>query len=162
MIKQHKFSPIVDETKFQVALGYIAHQSETLAKVALGRALAVDTLTIFAQSAKEHVFLDRVVRRYGPISSFSHGPTLYISSDFEIYGRRIKFLGLREPDISRPWVGYGDYPVNDYNDICAANYPDVYEITSGLGQHLLEIRRAEFDVLGYIVREEDHDDRRNQ
>jgi hypothetical protein len=159
MVK-YQFSPILNEEKFQAVLAYIAQRSEALAQEALGRMLTVDTLTIFAQSSKEHAFLHRLVRRYGKVSSFSHGPTLYISSDLMVAGRRIKFLGLREPDPARKWVGYGDYGVEDYDAILAAKYPDVQEIITGRGQALLEIRRPDFDVLGYIVRKEEHDDGR--
>jgi len=34
----------------------------------------------------------------------------------------------------------------------------VEEVTTGLGEQLLELRHPDFDVRGYIVKLEDHDD----
>ncbi len=64
---KHEFSPILDETKFRSTLEYLATQTIALAKVVLGRTLSIDTLAIFAQSTTEHSFLDKLVRRYGPV-----------------------------------------------------------------------------------------------
>ncbi|HEY1835873.1 MAG TPA: hypothetical protein VGG13_03570 [Candidatus Saccharimonadales bacterium] len=161
MAEAYRFSPIHDTLTFHEALGYIATQGMALATKVFGHELAVDTLTIFSHTDQEHRFLDRLVRRYGPVSSFSHGQTLYINPrpDLEVAGNHIKYLGLRAPDDPvKPQVGYVDYPVTDYNAIHAANHPRVHEITSGRGQGLLEVRHPDFDVLGYVVREEEHND----
>ena len=156
---KHPFSPITDESRFDQALDYIAAHSSKLAEAVLGRTLVIDTLTVFAQSEEEYTFVATQIRNFGPVSPFTHGATLYISSDFSVQNFHIKILGVRRPDPTRPEVGYADYPVRDYDAILRAGYPEICEIISGRKQRLLEIRRPDFDVLGYIVAEETHNDR---
>ena len=152
-----RFSPILDQQRFETALDYLAVQTVVLAQRVLGRELPIDTLTLFAHSGEEYAFLDKLLRRYGPESSVTHGVTLYIDSDFDIRGYHIQFLGVRQPDPTRSEVGYADYPVDDYPAILTANYPGVHEIISGRAQHLLEVTHPDFDVRGYIVDKAGHD-----
>lgn len=152
--------PILEKQQFTATLQHIAEQGAALCRQVLNRDLPIDTLTIFTHSPEEYDFVAEVARTYGPESAFTHGDTLYIASDFMVGDCRIIYLGVRRPDPTRPEVGYADYPVTDYAAIVAANYPGVQEITSGRGQKLLELRHPDFDVRGYIVKEEEHDDGR--
>ncbi len=155
MSELFRFSPILDGKSFHTALWYLARQSALLAELILGQKLAIDTLTIFSHFPEELAFLDHTVRRFGPVSPATHGETLYVDADFTVDDHRIHYLGVREPDSTRPQVGYADYPVDDYDDIKVLSSPYVREITSGRGQKLLELRHPDFDVFGYITRKED-------
>jgi hypothetical protein len=155
-MQSYRFSPILEEKSFQAALLYIAHQSAALAEKTLGRSRDIDTITIFAHYPDEHAYLKKTVRSYGPVSTVTHGATLYIDADVTVAGNHIQYLGVRAPDGSRPQVGYGDFPVDDYDAIRSAANPYVHEIVSGRGQSLLELRHPDFDVLGYVARKEDH------
>lgn len=157
----HPFSPITTEEKLKLALQYIAEQSLLLAqKVIPGEKLEIDTLTIFSQSDAEFDFISRHIRKYGKQSPFTHGETLYISSNLRIDDHVIKFLGVRRPDSARTEVGYADYPVENYEQILKdyAGNPNVMEIASGRNQTLIELKHPDFDVRGYIVPLQLHDD----
>jgi hypothetical protein len=157
---EHDFLPILEKQQFDEALDYIAERAACLVRAVLEQELPLDTLTIFTHSPEEHDFVSGVARRYGPESAFTHGDTLYISSDFTVQGHHIIFLGVRRPDATRPEVGYADYPVEDYEAILAANYPGAHQITSGRGQNLIELRHPDFDIRGYIVPAAEHNDGR--
>jgi hypothetical protein len=159
-VTEHAFSPIFSKEQLNSALEYIADQADALAREVLKHQLELDTLAVFTQSPEEYAFVSQMIRTYGPVSPFTHGLTLYIASDFTVAGHRITFLGARQPDQGRPEIGYADYPVTDYEAIRDANYPGVQEITTGRNEQLLELRHPGFDVRGYIVRAEDHDDGR--
>jgi hypothetical protein len=150
---QHPFSPIINTERLELAIAYIADQSLALARTVLRRELDVDTICFFAQSPAEYRFLEQAVRSRGPVSALSHGPTLYVDSDFEAGSHHIRIFGVRRPDPTRPQAGYGDYPVPDYARLLAAEQsnPHVKEITSGRGQPLIELRHPDFDVLGFVV-----------
>lgn len=143
---------------FEDALNYIAIESQKLAETVTGQKLPLDTITIFSKDDKEYEFLKPLVMQYGPKSSVSHGATLYVDSDFTVQGQRIKYLGLRKPDPSRPQRGYGDYPVLDYADWVKklTQNPYAEAIKSGRGQPMIEFRHPNFDVLGYLVNKPDH------
>jgi len=96
-VTSYRFSPIQDEITFRAALEYIAVQADKMARIVLGRALSIDTLTIFAHDDGEYAFLDTVVRRYGPVSSFTHGVTLYIASDFTPSSIVLSFWAYANP-----------------------------------------------------------------
>lgn len=155
---QHPFSPITTEAQLQAAMEYIATQSVKLARQVLGCDLAIDTICFFTHSPEEYEFVERLVKQRGPVSKFSHGPTLYVDSDFTAAGHHIRIFGVRKPDPSRPQLGYGDYPVTDYPELLKAGQanPHAKEIISGRGQSLIELRHPDFDVLGYVVAEEIH------
>ena len=154
----HTFSPITNDQKLQEALEYIAEHSVLLAQKVLGRNLAIDTICFFSHSPEECAFLEKAVRPRGPESALSHGPTLYVDSDFMVKGQHISIFGVRRPDPTRPQVGYGDYPVADYVKLLEAqkDNPHVKEIISGRGKSLIELRHPEFDVLGFVVDQSDH------
>lgn len=157
-MKPQDFSPITTQENFRAALDYIAEQSVLLAKKVLGRDMAIDTICFFTHSPEEYAFVEKLVRSRGPESELSHGPTLYVDSDFMVNGNRIRIFGVRKPDETRPQVGYGDYPVKDYVDLLQSqkNNPNVKEIISGRGKSLMELRHPDFDVLGFVVEESEH------
>jgi hypothetical protein len=152
------FSPITNDERFQAAMEYIVAESVKLAKQVLGRDLPLDTICFFTHSPEEYEFVEQAVKQRGPVSKFSHGPTLYVDSDFTVAGHHIRIFGVRQPDPTRPQLGYGDYPVNDYIHLLQTerDNPYVKEIISGRGQSLVELRHPDFDVLGFIVDEQEH------
>jgi len=154
----HKLSPITNEARLRTALDYVAEQSLALAREVLGQDLAIDTLCFFTHSPEEYAFLEQAVRARGPKSRLSHGPTLYTDVDFAVHDQRIRIFGVRQPDPTRPQVGYGDYPVPDYERFLAlvSDNPHMHEITSGRGKSLIELRHPDFDVLGFIVNQAEH------
>ncbi len=158
MAETHDFSPIDSHDRFQAALTYLADRSTALSEAVLGQRLPIDTICLFTHSDEEYAFVERQVLTHGLVSNLSHGPTIYVDTDFEINGERIRLLGVRRPDETRPQVGYGDYPVEDYAGLLAAqkNSSRVKEIISGRGKSLIELRDPEFDVLGFVVDKKDH------
>lgn len=149
----NKFGPIDSKERFLQALDYIAENTIKLGELVLRKAMPIDTLAIFTHDDDEYNLLEPLVRQYGEQSQFTHGLTLYIDSDFEILGNRIKYLGLRRPDETRPEVGYGDFPVQDLGSL-AEQYSDgefVKLVQSGAGQAMLELRHPDFDVRAYVV-----------
>lgn len=148
-----RFSPIHSEETFQEVLDYITVNARLLGKLVTGEELPVDTLTIFTHSQAEYDFLAPIVLAFGERSKFSHGATLYIDSDFEIQSQRIRFLGIRSPDDTRPQVGYGDFPVENFDEVLDSLGGNEFAslIESGRGQPLIELRHPDFDVLGFIV-----------
>lgn len=155
---KHPFSPITNQAQLQAAMEYIAFQSVKLAKQVLGRAFSLDTICFFTHSPEEYEFVERAVKQRGPVSKFSHGPTLYVDSDFTVAGQHIRIFGVRQPDPARPQLGYGDYPVANYIELLKTERDNPYakEIISGRGQSLLELRHPDFDVLGYVVDQAAH------
>jgi hypothetical protein len=151
----HSFQPILTDERLEQAITFIADQSIALARLVLRRELSIDMICFFAQTPEEYAWLEQAVRARGPQSDLSHGPTLYVDSDFAVGGQQIRWFGVRQPDPTRPWVGYGDFPValDDYAAMVAAAQanPHAHEITSGLGKPLLELRHPDFDVLGFVV-----------
>lgn len=154
----YRFSPILSQEKFLEALDYVAASVPKLGEVVLGELLPVDTIAIFTHSDEEFTYLEPLVREYGPESRVSHGKTFYVDSDFEVQGQKIKYLGLRRPDTERTEVGYGDFPVADLEAlrVAQANNQCVWEIQSGRGQDMLELRHPDFDVRAYVVSALDH------
>jgi hypothetical protein len=155
---KHDFQSIVDEGRYKQAVIYIVQQASRLAFRVLRENLPIDTVTVFSQDPKEYEFLNNYLRDKGKLSSFSHGPTLYVEVSELIKDNKIKLLGVREPDIARPEVGYADYPVTNYNELKSSNAENlnVEEITSGSGVSLLELKHPDFDVRGYVVSAEEH------
>lgn len=154
----HPFSPIINAERLELALSYVAKRSVALAEVAIGRSLAIDTICFFTHSPEEYTFLANAVRNRGTESRLSHGATLYTDTNFMVGDQRIRIFGVRAPDPTRPFVGYGDYPVADYDAILQKHQssPYVREITSGRGKSLIELKHPDFDVLGFVVDKEDH------
>jgi hypothetical protein len=154
----HDFSPITNDSRLSEALEYIAKNSLDLARTVLQRELSIDTICFFTHSPEEYAYLLSAVQVHGQESRFSHGPTTYVDTDLKVADQQIKILGVRQPDPSRPWVGYGDYPITDeeYVSIKSSNSQYVQEISSGRGQPLLELKHPDFDVVGYLVQQEDH------
>jgi len=164
MPEAHSFSPIRTEQSFHVALAYLATQAAFLSRAVLGRELPADVLTIFAHDVDEYRLTEKLVRRHGPESPYTHGATLYVDTDMPMCGQRIRLLGVRDciGDAARPQAGYADYVADDYQALRDSNNPCVHEIVSGRGQQLLEMRHPEFDILGYIVEREGHHDTRTK
>lgn len=157
--QRYNFQPITDEQKYSEVITYIARQASRLVLEILGSKLPIDTITIFSQSHEEFEFVASHLRSKGAVSSFSHGATLYVEVTETIEDNAIKLLGVRQPDDSRPELGYADYPVADYDSLKAlhADNPNVQEIRSGAGMPLLELRSPDFDVRGYVVEEKEHE-----
>ena len=158
MTTQLPFSPITTPERLATAIEHVASQSLSLGHTILGRQFAIDTICFFAHSAEEYDFLQAAVKSRGNPSPLSHGPTLYVETDFKVAGQRIQLFGVRRPDPTRPWIGYGDYPLNEaeYAAVRDAHNPFIREITSGAGKALLQFEHPDFDVLGFGVRKEDH------
>jgi hypothetical protein len=154
----HPFSPIVSEARLQEAIAYVTAQSLALARMVLGHELPVDTVCLFTHSAEEYAFVEAAVHARGPESKLSHGPTTYVDTDFMVGEQRIRIFGVRQPDSTRPQVGYGDYPVPHYAALREKERDNqfVQEIISGRGKPLLMLRHPEFDVLGFAVDAEEH------
>ncbi len=153
-----KFRPITNNTQLELAIEYVAEKSLALARLVLGRDMDLDTICFFTQTPQEYDFLRQAVLARGNESKLSHGPTLYVDSNFDVFGHTIRIFGVRQPDPeNRPEVGYGDYPVADFSKLAKANTgnPHVKPIVSGLGKPLLELCHENYDVLGYVV-PEDH------
>ena len=153
-----RFQPIINEEDLEEAIHYVAEKSLELARLVVGSELSTDTICFFAHNEAEHEFLRKAVMARGPVSKFSHGPTLYVDTDFTVHDQNIRIFGVREPDPTRTQVGYGDYPVKDYERLqkMAIINPHMEEITSGRGKSLIELRHPDFDVLGYLVDVKDH------
>jgi|SRR3989344_819183 len=144
--------PILEEQTYKSVLTYIALQSIALIRTVLGQDLPMDTLTVFTHDPVEHIYMVKLLKSYGHVSRKSHGATLYVEVSLTVEGQAIKLLGVREPDETRPQVGYADFLVTNYNDIRDLSNPYIQEITSGLSEKLLEVRHPDFDVLGYVKR----------
>lgn len=155
----HEFSPIVNGQRLEKAIDYVAAQSLLLARAVLGRELTIDTICFFAQGNEEYDYLLGAVLQRGPLSKFSHEPTTYVDTDFVVADQHIKILGVRQPDTTRLWVGYGDYPVTstEYEELRNGANPHIREINSGLGQALLQFEHPDFDVLGFAFMQDEHD-----
>jgi len=151
-------SSILDDESFQTALEYIARLSGPLAQKVLGQPSPIDTLCLFTHSRAEYEFVLAAIQKYGPISDFSHGATTYVQTNVTIADHRITLLGVRQPDPTRPQVGYADYPRDDYQTLLTSleQYPGAQEITSGRGQSLIELRDPDFDILGYAFNASEH------
>jgi len=156
MINKHDFLPVLDEESYQKAFEYIASQARMLAHKVLGREMMIDTVTVFTHQPEEYEFLERFLKTQGEVSPFSHGATLYVEVDKVALGNKVQLLGARQPDETRPEVGYADFPVPNYEQIKEENLKNehVSEIESGNGIKLLELMHPEFDVRGYIVNEQ--------
>jgi hypothetical protein len=154
----HDFCPIITEDRLAVAIEYVATSSLALVQTILQRELTIDTICFFAHTSEEYDYLLSAVRNRGAESKFSHGSTTYVKSDFIVAGQHIRIFGVRQPDQTRPWVGYGDYPITgaEYSTYKAKSNPYIHEITSGRGQYLLQFEHPDFDVLGFAFREEEH------
>src|SRR4051812_34222056 len=113
--EKHDFQPITNEGRYNQAVNYVVREASKLALKVLNANLPIDTITIFSQSLDEYKFLENYLKNKGEVSPFSHGPTLYVEvlADNE---NHIKLLGVRQPDDSRPEVGYADYPVTNYDE----------------------------------------------
>lgn len=151
-------TPLAKDQLFK-QLEYIAKQAEELGKTIAGKSFTIDTLTIFTQSREEWEGLVRDIKAMGQLSPKSHGKTLYIEpTSLKIAGHSIKYLGLREPDPTRPEVGYADYPVNNFAELQkqAANNPYMAPVISGRGQALIEFKHPDFDVRAYAVTASEH------
>jgi hypothetical protein len=146
--------PVSTALDLRAELSYIASQADKLSKLVTGNTLPIDTLTILTHHPHEFDYLGALIKNYGPKSKYSHGKTLYIEPvDLEVNGYRIKYLGARAPDSTRPQRGYADFPVDNL-EIVAQKYSVSSYINatkSGTGQRMLELRHPDFDVLGYIV-----------
>ena len=125
-MKQHDFSPVLDEDSYENATKYVALQARKLVKTVLDTDLKINTVTIFTHSANEYGFLENLLRQKGEVSNYSHGATLYVEVDIDLDGQKIMLLGVRQPDTSRPEVGYADYPVTNYDEIKKKNYSNPY------------------------------------
>jgi hypothetical protein len=156
--QKHDFQPILNEDQYNQAITYIAQQAIKLALKVLNKNLTIDTITVFSQTKTEYDFIAGHLRVIGSLSNFSHGETIYIETDKTIGNNKIMLLGVRQPDATKPEVGYADYPVSDYKKIKKL-HKGIYikEILSGAGMHLLELAHPDFDVRGYVVAEKDHD-----
>ena len=154
----HEFSPIITEDRLTLALDYVATSTLALARKILQQELTIDTICFFAQSTAEYTFLLEAVRKRGTESKFSHGPTTYVDTDIEVAGQHIAILGVRQPDPTRHWVGYGDYPLSDddYGALRTGSNPFIREISSGRGQDLRQFEHPDSDVLGFAFRSADH------
>ena len=154
------FSPITSEAKLKAAIEYLANAAAKLPGLVLGRDLSLDTLCFFAQTPEEYAFLEQAVRRRGPVSRFTHGATLYVDCDFTVgdNNSHITIFGVRQPDPTRQWLGYGDYPVDDYPELLKMieGNSNAKEITSGRGQSLIELRHPDINALGYVFNRQDH------
>lgn len=155
----HDFSPIITNDRLAVAIKYVVTSSLALARSILQRDLTIDTICFFAHTSEEYDYLLAELRKRGTESKFSHGLTTYVDTNFMVAGQHIKILGVRQPDQTRPWVGYSDYPINDaeYSTYKAKSNPYIHEITSGRGQYLLQLEHPDFDVLGFAFRAEEHE-----
>lgn len=155
---KHPFQPINSKERFEEALDYVAATAAGLSEAVLSEALPIDTVTLFTRTSKEYYFLERLVRTYGERSEITHGPTLYIDSNFMLGENVIRYLGVRRPDDTRPEVGYADFPVEDFEGLREAHAGNeaVKFMKSGRGQPLLELRHPEFDIRGYVVSAADH------
>ncbi len=164
-LASYPFRPITNEGCLAQAAIFIATKAVALGRTVLGRDLELDTICFFAHTPGELNFLRKAVLARGPQSRFTHGATLYADTDFTLLDWRIKIFGVRDvvmPDPLRSQVGYGDYPVTDYDalleEIRTHPYVQPYArpITTGLNQSLIELRHPDFDVLGFIARKEEH------
>jgi hypothetical protein len=156
--KVHDFLPITNAERLEAATAYVAEQAARLARVVLGRELPLDTICFFSHSPEEYAFLLDAVRAKGPESALTHGATTYADTDCMVGPHRIRLFGVREADETRPEVGYGDYPVDDYAALLASVQDNQYahEIISGRGKSLLELKHPDFDVRGYALASEEH------
>lgn len=155
---EHDFTPITNQTRFEAALVYIAENSVRLSGTVLGKELGIDTVCFFTHSPDEYAFVRQAVLARGPVSGLSHGHTTYVDSDFTVLKQHILIFGVREPDETRPWIGYGDYPVTNYAELLVSHRddPHVRQITSGRGRPLIELSHPDFDVLGFVVDQNEH------
>ncbi len=155
-----EFQPVIDEVRLMDALSHVVFNAKMLNKILFGKVLGtLDTLTIFTHEAEEFSALEPIVRGYGPESRFSHGKTLYIEPEhLQIAGFAIKYLGVREPDPTRPEVGYADFAVPNLVDVWGNNQDNrfVRQVESGRGQAMLELTHPEFDIRAYLVDAAEH------
>jgi hypothetical protein len=156
--QRHPFCPITNEENLHSALDYVAEKSLQLARAILESDQDLDTICFFAQTQEEYEYIKSQVLLHGPVSKLSHEPTLYADTNFFVKGQRIRIFGVRQPDPERTEIGYGDFPVNDYQHYIESvqNNPYMKQITSGLSKPLIELRHPSLDVLGYIVPAADH------
>lgn len=147
------------EALLQQKLHHISTQAPLLSQAVLGKTYPIDTVCIFSQSAEEHTLLKSLILGMGTLSPFTHGATTYVECSLDIDGQDIKIVGVREPDETRPEVGYADYPVDDFDQLVedARNLPGVKVMESGLGQALIEICHPDFDTCGYVVAAASHE-----
>jgi hypothetical protein len=161
-IVTYPFTPITNEAKLEQATAFVAEKAIALGETVLGRpGLELDTICFFAHTPEEYTFLQQAVLARGPQSRFTHGATLYADTNFVANGHTIKLFGVRDVtngDPARTQVGYGDYPVNDYDLLLIQTRHNQYinQITSGRGKPLIELRHPDFDVLGFVVDERLH------
>ncbi len=159
MSRPYEFKPILTIEKFQASLEYLAIGSQKLARMVLGCELSIDTICLFTHSDTEHAFVEQLVRSSGPVSKFTHGATLYATVDMQIGDQHTHILGVRKPDDTRSEVGYGDYPITDYDSFLRESTGNKYlkQIVSGCGQPLVELRHPDIGVLGYAFDAHEHE-----
>lgn len=147
------------EANFDQAMLYVATNAPLLAEAVLGERLSIDTICFFSQNPDHYQRLLEGVLGHGPVSRFTHGKTTYVDVGIDVADQQVKFLGVRQPDSTRPERGYGDYPVADLGQFLAKHKgkEGLYVMNSSLGQPMVELRHPDFDLRGYVIDAKDHE-----
>lgn len=148
--------PLLTKDQLHKRLEYIAEQAVELGKTVAGETFMIDTITCFTHSRAEWEATAALIRQYGSESPLTHGKTLYVEpKDLIIHGNQIVYLGVREPDATRPEAGY---PVTNFAVLheLATNNPNMTPVISGRGQALIEFKHPDFDIRAYAVAASEH------
>lgn len=153
----HKFFPIGSEDQFNEALEYLAAKVGDLLTAVSDERLPVPILKLFAHDTQEYQKILAFVNSHGTKAAVSSSMSHYVNvtSGLTVAGTRIKLLGVRKPDATRPQVGCGDYEVDDFDafakKILVEQPQYAGAVQNAHGSHMIELKHPDFDVIGYVI-----------
>jgi hypothetical protein len=154
-IKLYRFSPIKSEHELFKVYGYITVKLEKLSKKLFNSELPITTLKVFPHYPDEYDFLYNIVSDMGKPASYNSKTSYYSRVKKKIKGYDISYLGVRIVDPYRLQVGCGDYEIDNFDGFKKQHLNKSPHIRQFQDKEVVEVWHPDFDVLGYVIPEED-------
>jgi len=146
--------------KFKTTLAYVSQGVRQLADGICGLDVEVPILKLFARDEEDYAALRKLVESEGIQSPISSDNSFYVevNSGLTISDTPITLLGVRRPDPKKPYIGCGDFFVDDLpafiEKITAENQECAKPVYNAHGTAMLELSHSDIDVLGYVIQSE--------
>jgi len=153
-MKSYRFSPIRNREQLVKAVRYTALQATALCRKATGKALAIESLTIFSHYESEYKRLCGILKTMGKKCGENNGPRVALREPIKVSGNSIKYLRIRMPDPYRTQVGCNDFKVEDYDEFKRAHLlkdRKNLRLIVRPEYEMIEFFDPDFDVLAYAM-----------